>query len=164
MATKFLDRWSSFLLAFGIALCFEWLFTIEWSFPYCASQEDGPGSAVFGMPFPYIRWGGVSSLEYEFMPLVYAFNVLALLALCWPLMRVALRSFGEKRSGIRTILGTIGLALSLVVLVDKALLINSGAWRPTAYIRPSGQDTYLDLRPVRFTLNDLHYACTPPHW
>jgi hypothetical protein len=90
MATKFFDRWSSFLLALGIALCFGWLFTIEWSFPYCTTQQDGPAAAVFGMPLPYIRWGGVSSLEYDFMPLAYAFNTLILLALFWPLIGLVL--------------------------------------------------------------------------
>jgi hypothetical protein len=60
VATKFLDRWSSFLLAFGVVMCLESLCTIEWSFPYCSSQEDGPAAAVFGLPFPYIRWAGAS--------------------------------------------------------------------------------------------------------
>ena len=161
MAIKFLDRWSSFLMAFGVVLCLEWLVTIEWSFPYCSSQEDGPAAAVFGMPFPYIRWGGVSSLEYDFMPLVYVFNALVPLAIFWPLMRVVLWSFGERRSGIRTTLGAIGLALALVVLADMTFLISIGAWRPTAYIGLYGQDTFFDLRPLRFTLNDLHYECTP---
>jgi hypothetical protein len=163
VAAKFLDRWSSFLLAFGVVMCVESLCTIEWSFPYCSSQEDGPAAAVFGMPFPYIWWSGVSSLEYDFMPLVYALNVLALLAVAWPLTRRLLRSFGERRSGIRAALGTIGLALALVVLAGIAFLIGVGAWRPTAFIGLYGQDTYFDLRPLRFTINDLHYECTPSH-
>jgi hypothetical protein len=163
VATKFLDRWSSFLLAFGVVMCLESLCTIEWSFPYCSSQEDGPAAAVFGMPFPYIQWGGVSSLEYDFMPLVYALNVIALLALAWPLTGLLLRPFGERRSGIRIALGTIGLALALVVLASTAFLIGVGAWQPTASIRLDGQDTYFDLRPLRFTMNDLHYGCTPSH-
>jgi hypothetical protein len=161
VATKFFDRWSSFLLAFGVVMCLESLCTIEWSFPYCSSQEDGPAAAVFGMPFPYIRWAGASSLEYDFMPLVYALNVLVLFALAWPLTRLLLWSFVERRSGIRTALGTIGLALTLVVLAGIAFLIGVGAWQPTASIGLYGQDTYFDLRPLWFTINDLHYECTP---
>jgi hypothetical protein len=158
---KFLDRWSSFLLALGIVMCLEARYTIEWSFPSCSSQEDGPAAAVFGMPFPYFQWGSVSSLEYDFIPLVYALNVLALSALFWPLIRHLLRSFAGRRSGIRTALGASGLALALVVLVGISFLIGIGAWRPTAHMRLYGQDTYFDLRPLRFTLNDLHYECTP---
>jgi hypothetical protein len=161
VATKFLDRSSSFLLALGVVMCLESLYTIEWSFPYCSSQEDGPAAALFGMPFPYIRWGGASSLEYDFMPLVCALNVLALLALVWPLTRRLLRSFGERRSGIRIALGSIGLALALFVFAGIASLIGVGAWQPTASIRLYGQDTYFDLRPLRFMRIDLHYECTP---
>jgi hypothetical protein len=160
VATKFLDRSSSFLLALGVVMCLESVYTIEWSFPYCSSQEDGPAAAVFGMPFPYIRWGGYSSLEYDFMPLVCALNVLALLTLAWPLTRLLFRSFGERRNGIRIALGTIGLAFTLVVSAGIAFLIGVGAWQPTASIM-YGQDTYFDLRPLRFTMNDLHYECTP---
>jgi hypothetical protein len=161
VAAKFLDRSSSLLLALGIVICLEALYTIEWSFPYCSSQEDGPAAAVFGMPFPYIQWGSVSSLEYDFMPLVWALNVLALLALAWPLTRLLLTSFGERRSGIRIALGTIGFAPALVVLAGIAILVGVGLWQPTASIRLYGQDTYFDLRPLRFTMNDLHYECTP---
>lgn len=116
---------------------------------------------MFGLPFPYIQWGGVSSLEYDFMPLAYAFNILALLGLFWPLTRMLLRSFGGRWSGIRPALGAAGLVLALVVSAGVALLIDSGAWRPTAYISLYGQDMYFDLRPLRLTLNDLHYECTP---
>ena len=161
VATKFLDRWSSFLLALGIVMCLEALCTIEWSFPSCSSQEDGPAAAVFGMPFPYIQWGGVSSLEYDFMPLVYALNVLALLALFWPSIRHLLGLFAERRSGIRTALGASGLALALVVSAGIVFLIGIGAWQPAAHVGLYGEDRYFDLRPLRFTLNDLHYECTP---
>jgi hypothetical protein len=82
------NRWSSPLLAFGVVICLESLYTIEWSYPYCLSPVDGPASAVFSVPFPYVRWTGVSSLEYEFMPLVYVLNIPALSALVWPLTRL----------------------------------------------------------------------------
>jgi uncharacterized membrane protein (GlpM family) len=161
MVTKFLDRWSPLLLALGIVMCLEQLCTIEWSFPYCSSQEDGPAAAVFGLPFPYIQWGSVSSLEYDFMPLAYALNVLVLLALLGPLTGVLLRLLGRGRSRVPAALGAVGLALALVVLAAVADLIGIGAWRPTTFIGLYGQDTYFNLRPVRFMLNDLHYACTP---
>lgn len=160
-AAKFLNHWSPFLLALGSVMCLESLYTIEWSFPYCLSEEDGPAAAVFGMPLPYIWWNGVSSLEYDFIPLLGALNVLALFALAWPLTRLLLRPFSERRSAIRIALGTIGLALALVVLIGVAFLIDVGALQPTVSIGLAGQDTYFDLRPLRFTINDLHYECTP---
>lgn len=40
-----------------------------------------------------------------------------------------------------------------------------GAWRPTSSLALHGYYTYTDLRPIRFTMNDLHYYCTPsPKW
>jgi hypothetical protein len=161
VAAKFLSRWSSLLLALGVVMCLESLYTIEWSYPYCLSPVDGPASAVFGMPFPYISWTGVSSLEYEFMPLVYGLNVLALSVPAWWLTSLLLRSFSEGRSGIRIALGITGSTLALVMLAGLALRMSIGSWRPTASLGLYGQETYFDLRPVRFTVNDLHYQCTP---
>lgn len=164
-AAKFLNLWAALLLALGIVMCLQSLYTIEWSFPYCSSQTDGPASAVFGMPLPYIRWTGVSSEEYAFMPLVYVLNVLVLSALAWPLTRLLLRRLPEKRSSIRTGLGLTGFTLALVVTAGVAVLMSIGAWRPTSSLALYRGDTYFDLRPVRFTLNDLHYECTPsPTW
>jgi hypothetical protein len=159
--TKLLDRGSSFLLALGLVMGLELMCTIEWTFPYCSLQDDGPAAAIFGLPFPYIRWSGVSSLVYEFMPWVYALNVLTLLVLAWPLTWLFLRTFGARRRRLRIALSTIGLALALIVSAGIAQLIVVGAWQPTASMRLYGQDTYYDPRPVRFTLMDLHYECTP---
>jgi hypothetical protein len=75
--------------------------------------------------------------------------------------RLLVWSLGERRSGIRIVLGAIGLALALVMLADIAFLIGVGAWQPTASIRLDGQDTYFDLRPLRFTMNDLYHECMP---
>jgi hypothetical protein len=158
---RFLDRSSSFFLALGVVMVLESLCSIEWTFPYCTSQEDGPASAVFGMPFPYVRWGGVSSLEYDFIPLLYVLNNLALLALAWPLARRLLRSFDARWRSLRIALGSIGLALALVVLAGIAELTGYGLWQPTTSLNPYGPDGYFDLRPLRFTWLDLHYECTP---
>lgn len=151
-------------MALGIMMCVQSFYTIEWSFPYCLSQADGPASAVFGMPLPYIRWSGSSSLEYWFMPLVYVINVLALSALAWPFTRLFLRLLGG-RPGIRTSFGLIGLTLALLVTASLAFSVCVKAYRPTASLRLFPYDTYFDLRPIRFTVNDLHYQCTPsPAW
>jgi hypothetical protein len=164
-ATKFLNRRSALLLALGIVMCLQSFYTIEWSFPYCSSQADGPASAAFGMPLPYIQWSGVSSLEYDFLPLVYILNVLLLLMLAWPITSLLLRKLPEKRSSIRTGLGLVGIALAFLVTAGVVLLVSIGAWRPTSSLTRKGYYSYSDFRPIRFTVNNLHYYCTPsPAW
>ena len=55
-----------------------------------------------------------------------------------------------------------GDPLALLKYMD---LVGIGEWRPTACLGLYGRDRYVDLRPVRFTVNDLHYECTPsPSW
>lgn len=146
-------------------MCLQSFYTVEWSFPYCSSQADEPASAVFGMPLPYIQWSGVSSLEYEFMPLVYLLNVLLLLALALPIASLLLRRLPVRLSRIRTGLGLAGLTVALVVTAVVAHLVSIGAWRPTWSLAHPGYYKYADFRPIRLTTNDLHYDCTPsPSW
>ena len=84
------------------------------------------------------------------------------LPLAWRLTRLLLRSFGERRSGIRIALGIIGSTLALVMLAGLALRMSIGAWRPTASLGLYGHEKYFDLRPVRFTVNDLHLSAHRP--
>jgi len=156
-----LARFSPLLLALGAMLWLEAFYTIEWSFPYCLRQADGPASAVFGMPLPYIRWSMVSSLEYLYMPLVYAINILLLSALAWPLAAVATRPLARR---VRVALGALGAILIFVPVALHLFLVSAGAWRATDSIATL-PDAYADFRPVRFMANDGHYRCTPaPQW
>ena len=86
-AMKLLVRHAPLLLAVGLAGSMELFLTLEWSFPYCNDPQDGPASGVFGFPFPYVRWGGFSSLIYVFMPHLYAVNLLVRSALALVLVR-----------------------------------------------------------------------------
>lgn len=95
---NFITRHPALLLTLGFVGWLEAIFTIEWSFPYCSSQEDGPESAVFGMPLPYIRWTGVSSLEYELMPLIWVLNIVILSAIAFPFVSWAVKKVGYSRS------------------------------------------------------------------
>src|SRR5215213_2704272 len=88
---NFIIRYPAFPLTLGLVGWLEAIFTIEWSFPYCSSQEDGPASAVYGMPLPYIRWAGVSSMEYELMPLILILNLVILFAVAFPLVSWAVK-------------------------------------------------------------------------
>lgn len=57
---------ASWLVSFGL---------IEWSFPYCSSQADGPATAVFGFPLPFMRMSLVTSVTILFAPHGYLLDV-----------------------------------------------------------------------------------------
>lgn len=158
-------RYPAFLLTLGLAGWFEKVFTVEWSFPYCSSQEDGPASAVFGMPLPYTRWTGVSSLEYEFMSSIFILNILILSAVAFPFVSwVVGRVAPTDRVRRRNALGFAGLVLLLGHGALSILLLQAGFYRPVPTIA-SGYETYGEFRPIRFTFKNLRYDCTPsPYW
>ncbi|MBV9928892.1 MAG: hypothetical protein JOZ96_28025 [Acidobacteria bacterium] len=153
----------AFLLTLGLAGWFEAVFTIEWSFPYCSSLEDGPASAVYGMPLPYIRWSGVSSMEYIYMPSILIVNLVILSAIGFPLVSWAVRKVAPPgQGGRRRLLSFAGVVLLLGVGAWTALLVQSGFYKiSVANIAHGGYEAYSEFRPVRFTFKDLHYDCTP---
>jgi hypothetical protein len=62
-------------------------------------------------------------------------------------------------------LAVAGLSFAFLVTARVLLLVSIGSWRPTSSIALHGYYTYADFRPIRFTMNDLHYYCTPsPKW
>src|SRR3982751_71764 len=114
-----ITRFPTFLLTLGLVGWLEAIFTIEWSFPYCSSQVDGPASAVFGMPLPYIRWSGVSSMEYELMPSILIVNIVILSAIAFPFVSWAVKKVAPPNQGKRR--RVLGLA-------GAVLLLSIGAW------------------------------------
>jgi len=65
-------------LAFCLSLWLHTCVTIRWTSEYCRHSEDGPTFAAFGIPFPYERFGGASSLQYIFAPHALLLNMLIL--------------------------------------------------------------------------------------
>jgi peptidoglycan/LPS O-acetylase OafA/YrhL len=160
-----ITRYPALLLTLGLVGWFEAAFTIEWSFPYCSSQEDGPASAVFGMPLPYIRWAGVSSMEYELMPSILIVNILILFAIAFPFVSWAVRKVAPPdQCRRRSMLNFAGLALLLSISAWTILLVQSGVYKIPVTTIASGYETYGEFRPVRFTFKDLHYDCTPSNY
>lgn len=155
----------AFLLTLGLIGWVEAIFTIEWSFPYCSSQEDGPASAVFGMPLPYIRWTGVSSLEYIFMPSIFIVNLLILFVIASPFIFWAVKKVAapEQRRR-RRMLSFAGLILFLSISFWTILLERVGVYRPVSTIGDEAYGRYSQFRPVRISFNDLHYDCTPSNY
>jgi hypothetical protein len=86
------------LLTLGLVAWFQEIFSIEWSFPYCSSQSDGPASAVWGMPLPYVRWSTVSSMEYFWMPTILILNLALLFAVSFPFISWALHTIERRVS------------------------------------------------------------------
>ncbi len=147
-----------FLLALGLAGFTELLITVEWSFPYCNDQQDGPASAVYGFPFPYLQWGGVSSLEFEFVPQLYALNLALQTALVFFLVRTVARRMWPTKE--RLPMAAVGLLFCAGFLLIKLLLISSGVRHPRASLTDGTWDSYTELRPVGLAAS-LEYYCTP---
>jgi hypothetical protein len=151
---------SAILLTLGIVGWFQEMFSVEWSSPYCSSQIDGPVSAVWGMPLPYIRWSTVFSMEYFWMPAVFVLNLALLFAVLYPLI-----SFVVGRMDVRVVhlaLLTVGAVLTLTFGFWIGLQIYTGMYKtPVSNIANENYESYTDLRPVHFGFKTLRYQCTP---
>ena len=156
-----LHHFAILLLTVGFICWLEAFFTLEWSSPYCTSQEDGPAYAAFGLPFPYLKYTGVSSLEYLFMPLAYLLNLALLSAILFPCLHWTLARISKViQKKYLFILGIVGLLLLLSRVIVIGFLLNAGLLRPTLSIG-SAHEPYTDFRPVGLGLQDGHYPCKP---
>lgn len=159
--SNIVGRYAAMLITVGLVVWLEFSVTMEWSSPYCTSQEDGPGYAAFGMPFPYLQFGGASSLEYAFMPHIYLLNIIVLCALLFPVIRRALdRPAKNLYTRRRVVIGWLGLVLLAVRTLLLVLTISIGFLQPTSSIGDV-HEPYTHFRPVGFCLNDGHYECKP---
>jgi hypothetical protein len=162
-----LDRYAPIWLTAGIVLWFEDMVTIEWSYPYCMSQEDGPAYAALGMPLPYWMWNGVVSLEHDFLPYVYILNVVLLCLLFFPIIRwVWDRVIAGRSPLLRSLIGAVGCILVIGHVALTVLAVSAGYYRPTTSLGLEGYNSYREFRPVRVGLYRSSAAdCTPsPFW
>jgi hypothetical protein len=153
--------WTAGVLAFGLAMTIDRVATLEWSFPYCNDPQDGPAAAVFGVPIPYQRWNGFSSLEYHFAPHLYVLNILLVALALFPALRHAMRRVAplQSRLGDR-VLRSAGVLLCLGNFAVTYVALAGGLWRPVLNIGHSPGRAYSEYRPVRLT-STRHYDCTP---
>lgn len=160
---KSILRSPALLLALGLAGWFEAIFTIEWSFPYCSRQVDGPASAVFGMPLPYIRYSEVSSLEYFYMPSVFIINILILFLIASPLVAWIVKKVASpEQVRRRRVMSVAGIVLVISIIAWNAFLVQSGFYKVAVVtIGDTPYGTYTQFRPIRFSFKNLHYDCTP---
>ena len=151
--------WMCWLVwSLALILGFNTLFPLEWTHPYCNNPTDGPAWAAYGLPLPYRRYSGVSSLAFDIMPHVLLLNVLVLAALAYPLMRWSVRRLsrcGKLTSVIAAVPGLLLLLLCLAFLwfeFGTGFLVSSIS---------AGGDSYWAYRPVGISLMGSQKACTP---
>jgi hypothetical protein len=184
--SKFSQRFQAAFLTLGIAGWFQEIFSIEWSSAHCSNATDGPVSAVWGMPLPYIRWSTVFSMEYFWMPTVFILNLALLFAAIYPLVawlvsvaRTSVRALEMDRAGDehlqsgfarRTLivhaldpgLTFVGALLVILFCTWIGLQIYTGIYKiPVSNIANENYESYTDLRPVGFGFKSLRYDCTP---
>lgn len=158
-----LERSATVVLTVGIVSLLEILVTVEWSSPLCTrayQSWNGPVLAAFGVPLPYIRWSGASSLHYLVMVHVYLINITALSLVAYPMVRAI--SGHTRLASRRAAFGTIGFVLCGLVVAWRVLLVAVSIWIPVSSI--TFEERYLDFRPVGVAFG-AHYDCTPsPLW
>ena len=180
---------SAVLLTLGLVVWFQEVFTVEWTSGYCSNPVDGPASAIYGMPLPYIRWSMVSSMEYLWMPAVLILNIALLFAIVFPFVSRLLRSNSEQenhavapttsspetgatppRAGgepkvhpsfARRGAFAFGTILVLSFAAWVMFQIQTGVYKiPVSNIAMENYESYSQLRPVRFGIKSLRYGCT----
>lgn len=82
-------------IVFSLALTvwIEMFVSMEWTSAYCSYPEDGRVSALYGFPFPYVRWGMASSLEYIFIPYILVLNTFIVTLFLFPIVNIFLNRF-----------------------------------------------------------------------
>ena len=143
---------ASWLVSFGV---------IEWSFPYCSSQADGPATAVFGFPLPFMRMSPVTSVTILFAPHGYLLDVVLVGGALLALGNVArARRLSMKA---RSFLGGLGAALLVMQMLWHGVLWAQGIELPVISIAMKPYDSYSEFRPVRFDSWGRLW-CTPSRW
>jgi hypothetical protein len=146
---------------FGCGVVVRQLRGHRWSFPYCSSQADGPATAVFGFPLPFMRMSPVTSATILFAPLGYLLDVVlvgsALLAL-GNILRARLPSMKARPF----LLGGFGAALLVMQLLWLGVLWAQGIELPVTSVAMP-YDGYFEFRPVRLDSWGRLW-CTPSRW
>ena len=158
-----LSRYAPILITAGTVIWIESLISVEWTYPYCLDQSDGPAYAAQGFPLPYWMWNGVASLEHDFMPHVYVLNAVFLFLLFYPVIRLICGVIFNGRPGwLRGLVGAAGVLMLLGNAAMICVLVAGGYFRPTASLELGEYYRYSDFRPVRIGFHRSNApTCTP---
>jgi hypothetical protein len=155
-----MERAAEIVATVGLAGWIDFLFTIEWSYPYCTQPEDGPAYPVLGFPLPYAVPSHASSLEFSFMPHVFVLNLLLISLLLFPIIRTLHRGIRHKVALRRWVVRVASVLLVGLCFI-RGLSFTFG--HPVASIG-SAWLPYRDLRPVGLSSSYLVHSkgnCTP---
>ena len=151
-----LDSSAPYLWAALTALTCDMFISIKWWHPYCDSQADGPGYFASGFPFPYAELTGASSMDFVYMPQVWAINLVIFAVIAFAIYRMTFRSSHSRPTIIAR-----GASLVAAVLI----LLMSGL--TAMYVRDLGHavrsigasDSYWSYRPNAFAAAHGHKEC-----
>lgn len=152
MLKTYLKHPPSLVAALILAAWLDLLATIEWSYPYCLQPSDGPAYPAAGFPFPYAVASHASSLEFLFMPHVFALNLLLISAAAYPLVRFLNRIIVAGPTLRRLWLVAL-VFLGLSIFVIRGLSLTLG--HPVLSIGDGSYLAYGNLRPAGITTSDV---------
>ena len=149
--------------AIFVSIFINSMVTVEWSHPYCNDQHSGPAHAAFGFPLPYTQWGGVSSMEYLFMPHIYVLNLTLIGLWTFVVIKRIVNKIILSNSALHFGLwiGGIILAFSMVI-IEIAKFFSVYAVFVTTIGDEIYNHPYFSYRPVG--IDSIHYDCKPSEY
>jgi hypothetical protein len=156
--------WLNLLAALGAAGWIEKLVTLEWSYPYCSVLDDGEAAAVYGFPLPYEQIFIAGSASSNFIPWLYAVNLVVIAGGVFLLLNSLASRLGASRPRLWNI--TIGAAAAFLLVTAIAFdmfILSIDVWHPTSSFSANLQ--YSELRPVAVNFGGRPRNCTAsPFW
>ena len=153
---------AGFAWAVSLSFIFVGFVPFAWWHPYCDRVDDGPGYFAYGLPFPFRAFGGVSSLEYNFLPFAYLLDLVLMTALFLPIILVVARKVRAMSRIGAYALATVGTLLVVVVVWINAWAISIHLLIPSQTLDSIG-DRYFSYRPWIVMRVSGHHACDDNH-
>jgi hypothetical protein len=163
--SKWLNQSSCLLLSLMMAILLQYFFSLEWSLPVCQNTAEWVDSAALGFPFPYMKWSGVSSMQYDVMVHIYAFNVLIITAVIFIFLRkIYAQVLPATKNKTHIAISFLSLLCLILVLVLSILLFqNQGLTSVMNIAHSENGAQYMDYRPVGWAIQSdvSDYNCKP---
>jgi len=157
-------EWLNLLAAVGAAWWIENLVTLEWSYRYCSVRDDGEAAAVFGFPLPYEQVFIAGSASSNFIPWLYAVNLVMIAGGVFLLLRPLSSRLGASRPRLwNLIVGAAAAFLLVTAIAFDVFALSIDVWHPTSSFSANLQ--YSELRPVSVHFGGRPRNCTEsPFW
>ena len=109
--------WPAIVVILGVAVGLTEIVTVRWLY----QEVDGMKFYGYGFPLPWLRFSGVSSMQYEFQVPLMSLNVLCVAVLLLPLLGLLRKLLGGRERWVLAL--TVGL---LVVRAAFGYVIEDG--------------------------------------